>query len=53
MIITEHQGQLLEELCDVLLKFERECVRNDDFNIYVAELNIFSRSIDEIIIDLP
>ena len=44
--------QELKELQEVLLKLSRKVEDNDRLNEKLNELNIFSKSLDEILIDL-
>ena len=44
--------QELRELQEVLLKLSRRVEDDDELNEKLAELDIFSRSIDEILVDL-
>ena len=44
--------QELKELQELLLKLSRRAEDDDELNEKLNEMNIFSRSIDEILIDL-
>ena len=46
------EGGELKELQEVLLKVSRRAEDDDELNEKLAELDIFSRSLDEILVDL-
>ncbi len=43
---------LLSKLACLLIQLSSECINDSEFNERIAELNIFSRSLDEIVADL-
>lgn len=46
--MTNKQADLIKQLSNILLLISDECIEDDNFNNEIADLNIFSKSIDEV-----